>query len=121
MPPLVPRSIGVILTILYRFDDAPHRYEPDFVVRLRGGKMLVIDIKGIAGLVYGDDENRVEAKTAAAKKWLEAVNNAQRYRSRSFFGSACSAPRRRLNNHRLSRSSLILNESRLGLKPPERA
>jgi type III restriction enzyme len=74
-----PNSRKIGMTIPYRFDDAPHRYEPDFVVRLRGGKMLVIEIKGIAGLVHGDDENRVEAKTAAAKKWVEAVNNAQRY------------------------------------------
>jgi peptidase S24-like protein len=74
-----PNSRKIGMTIPYRFNDAPHRYEPDFVVRLRGGKMLVIEIKGIAGLVHGDDENRVEAKTAAAKKWVEAVNNAQRY------------------------------------------
>jgi type III restriction enzyme len=71
------RKIGV--TIPYRYNDAPHRYEPDFVVRLRGGKMLVIEIKGLAGLVHGDDENLVQAKSAAAHKWVEAVNNAKHF------------------------------------------
>ena len=72
-----PNSRKIGMTIPYRFDDAPHRYEPDFVVRLRGGKMLVIEIKGLAGLVHGDDENRVQAKKLAAAKWVEAVNNAK--------------------------------------------
>ena len=74
-----PNSRKIGMTIPYRFDDAPHRYEPDYIVRLRGGKMLVVEIKGLAGLVHGDDENRVEAKKAAAEKWVIALNNAKRY------------------------------------------
>jgi type III restriction enzyme len=70
-----PNSRKIGMTIPYRFDNAPHRYEPDFVVRLRGGTMLIIEIKGLAGLVHGDHENRVEAKRLAAAKWVEAVNN----------------------------------------------
>lgn len=70
-----PNSRKIGMTIPYRFDDAPHRYEPDFVVRLRGGKMLVIEIKGLKGTVHGDHEARVPAKTLAAQKWVEAVNN----------------------------------------------
>jgi len=74
-----PNSRKIGMTIPYRYDDAPHRYEPDFVVRLRGGKMLVVEVKGLAGLVHGDDENLVQAKSAAARKWVEAVNNAKRF------------------------------------------
>lgn len=73
-----PNSRKIGMTIPYRFDDAPHRYEPDFVVRLSGGTTLVLEVKGAAGLVHGDDENRVEAKRAAAEKWVTAVNNAGR-------------------------------------------
>ena len=93
-----PNSRKIGMTIPYRYNDAPHRYEPDFVVRLRGGKMLVIEIKGLAGLVHGDDENLVQAKSAAARKWVEAVNNAQAIRSvgvcllRSHSGAALDDP-----------------------------
>ena len=65
-----PNSRKIGMTIPYRFDDAPHRYEPDFIVPLIGGTTLVLEIKGVAGLVHGDDQNRVEAKKAAAEKWL---------------------------------------------------
>ena len=73
-----PNSRRVGMTVPYRFDDAPHRYEPDFVVRLTGGTTVVLEIKGVAGLIHGDDENRVEAKRAATDKWITAVNNAGR-------------------------------------------
>ena len=53
------------------------RYEPDFVIRLRGGKMLVLEIKGMAGLIH--DPNQIAAKNVAAAKWVEAVNNAKQY------------------------------------------
>lgn len=56
-----------------------HRYEPDFVVRLRGGSWLVLEIKGVGGKIYGDDPDRVEAKNAAARKWVVAINNTGRY------------------------------------------
>ena len=41
-------------------------------------KELVLEIKGDAGLIHGDDENRVQAKKAAAEKWVVAVNNSGR-------------------------------------------
>jgi hypothetical protein len=37
--------------------------------------MLVLEIKGIAGLIH--DPNQIAAKNAAAMKWIEAVNNAK--------------------------------------------
>jgi type III restriction enzyme len=72
-----PNSRKIGMTIPYRYNDAPLRYEPDFVVRLKGGKMLVIEIKGLGGLIH--DENQVMAKNGAAAKWVEAVNNAKRF------------------------------------------
>ena len=72
-----PNSRRIGMTIPYRYNDAGLRYEPDFVVRLRGGKMLVLEIKGIAGIIH--DPNQITAKNAAAAKWVEAVNNAKRY------------------------------------------
>jgi Peptidase S24-like len=72
-----PNSRKIGMTIPYRYNDAPLRYEPDFVVRLRGGKMLVLEIKGIGGLIH--DPNQISAKNAGAKKWVEALNNAKLY------------------------------------------
>lgn len=71
-----PNSRKIGITIPYRYCDAPQRYEPDFVVRLRGGKMLVLEIKGLGGLIH--DPNQVAAKNAGAAKWVEAVNNTRR-------------------------------------------
>jgi type III restriction enzyme len=72
-----PNSRKIGMTIPYRYNDAPLRYEPDFVVRLHGGKMLVLEIKGMAGLIH--DVNQIAAKNAAAAKWVEAVNYAKQY------------------------------------------
>jgi SOS-response transcriptional repressor LexA len=77
-----PNSRKIGMTIPYRYNGAPLRYEPDFVVRLGSGKMLVLEIKGIAGLIH--DPNQIAAKNAAAMKWIEAVNNAKLYRQWAF-------------------------------------
>lgn len=53
--------------ILYRKDGATRKYLPDFIVRLVSGKMLIIEIKG-------QDLGDVETKTAAAWRWVDAVN-----------------------------------------------
>ncbi len=78
----VPNSRKIGMTIPYRYQDAPMRYEPDFVVRLRGGKMLVLEIKGLAGLIH--DPNQVSAKNAGAAKWVEAINNTGRHGTWAF-------------------------------------
>jgi len=72
-----PNSRKIGMTIPYRYNDGQFRYEPDFVVRLQGGKMLVIEIKGLGGLIH--DPNQVAAKNTAAAKWVEAVNNSKRF------------------------------------------
>jgi type III restriction enzyme len=74
------RNIG--LMIPYEYGEAAHHYEPDFVVRVRGGTQVLLEIKGKKGELH--DEERVLAKNAAAKKWVAAVNNAGRYGTWAF-------------------------------------
>jgi type III restriction enzyme len=69
------RNVG--LTIAYEYENNHHQYFPDFVVRMRGGKLVLLEIKGRGGELW--DEDRVLAKNAAAKKWVAAVNNAKRW------------------------------------------
>jgi len=70
-------SRGFGLTIIYQDGEGARDYEPDFIVRVRGGKHLVIEIKGLKGELH--DENLVLIKNQAARKWIAAVNNARRY------------------------------------------
>ena len=72
-----PNDRNVGFAIPYSYLDAPFRYEPDFIVRLRGGQHVVLEIKGGAGEVH--DPDRVEAKNVAAHKWVRAVNEAGRF------------------------------------------
>ncbi len=67
-----PNDRNVGLRIPYDFGDSRHVYEPDFVIRLRGGTHLILETKGRGG---NWDPNRVTAKNTAARKWVEAVNN----------------------------------------------
>jgi len=69
------RKLG--FQIHYDYQDAICHYEPDFVVKLANGTMLILEIKGKAGELHEPD--RVNAKSQAAKKWVKAVNNATRY------------------------------------------
>lgn len=63
--------------ILYEVGEEQHSYTPDYIIRLKGGKMLILEVKGGGGEHW--DPNRVNAKNAAAKKWCTAVSNAKRY------------------------------------------
>lgn len=69
------RRIG--LQIPYDYMEARRLYEPDFVVRLRGGRQVLLEIKGRGGEIHGED--LVHAKNQAAKKWVSAVNNARKF------------------------------------------
>jgi len=62
------RNDRPFLLIPYEYEGAPHYYEPDYLVRLRNGKMLVLEVKG-----EEDDQDR--AKHQAAQRWVTAVNN----------------------------------------------
>ena len=54
--------------IPYEYFGISHGYEPDFLVRMKDGRTLILEIKG-----YETDEEK--AKHAAAKRWRSAVNN----------------------------------------------
>lgn len=61
------------LRIPYEFLGASHYYEPDFLVRLVGGKMFLLETKG-------RETEQDKAKRSAAAKWLRAVNYLGRVR-----------------------------------------
>ena len=56
------------LTIQYEYFGVQHNYEPDFLVRLKNGVTLLLEIKGQEG-------NQDRAKHDAAQRWVSAVNN----------------------------------------------
>lgn len=70
-------SRGFGLGIVYLDGDTERTYEPDFILRLKGGVQLLLEIKGGGGEVH--DPNLVLLKNQAAQKWVDAVNNAKRY------------------------------------------
>ena len=53
--------------IYYMWNGSRRRFLPDFLVRLKNGKTLVLEIKGV-----DDDQNR--AKRAALATWVQGVN-----------------------------------------------
>jgi type III restriction enzyme len=59
------------LAIVYRKDGRPRRYLPDFVIELRNGGRLIVEIKGQVGDAV--------IKKAAAERWCRAVNNSGQY------------------------------------------
>jgi len=69
------RQIGLIVP--YELEGVRHNYEPDFLIKLANGKTMMLEIKGEAGKMH--DRDMVEAKNAAAKKWVAAVNNLGRW------------------------------------------
>src|SRR6185312_10739263 len=56
------------LMIPYEYLGVAHNYEPDFLIRLASGEMLLLEIKG-------QEDNKDKAKHDAAKRWISAVNN----------------------------------------------
>ncbi len=62
--------------IFYEWRGEPHRYRPDYIVRLAAGDRepvnLIIEVKGLE-----DEQDR--AKANAAKRWYKAVNNDGRF------------------------------------------
>ena len=68
-----PNDRQVGLVVPYDYNGEQKSYEPDFIIRLRGGKTIMLEIKGVGGKIH--DENKVYAKNAAAKKWCAAVSN----------------------------------------------
>jgi type III restriction enzyme len=56
------------LLIPYEYQRIEHCYEPDFIVKLKNGITMLLEIKG-----YEDDQDK--AKHNTAKRWISAVNN----------------------------------------------
>jgi type III restriction enzyme len=57
----------LFLEIPYRYLGKPLRYRPDFLVKLTNGRVLLIEGKGRA-------DEKDDAKSTAAKRWVAAVN-----------------------------------------------
>jgi type III restriction enzyme len=56
------------LTIPYEYMWIDHAYEPDFLVKLRSGVTVVLELKGF-------EDEQARTKHNAANRWVEAVNN----------------------------------------------
>lgn len=56
------------LEIPYQYFGNTYRYRPDFVVKLKNGKTLLVEGKGVA-------TEQDDAKATAARRWVQAVNN----------------------------------------------
>ena len=62
------RNYRLEFTIPYELYGEPRAYEPDFIVRLRNGVSVVLEIKGAP-------DPDADAKHQAARRWIHAVNN----------------------------------------------
>ena len=62
------RNYRLEFTIPYELYGEPRAYEPDFIVRLRDGLSVVLEIKGAP-------DPDADAKHQAAGRWIHAVNN----------------------------------------------
>jgi type III restriction enzyme len=60
------------LLIPYEFQGVDHTYEPDFLVRLKTGLTVLLEIKGF-------EDAKTLAKHTAAQRWVSAVNNAREH------------------------------------------
>lgn len=60
------------LLIPYEFQSVDHVYEPDFLVRLTNDLTVLLEVKGI-------EDAQTKAKHDAARRWVEAVNNAREH------------------------------------------
>ncbi len=68
LAPFYVRNERPFVLIPYDYEGVPQHYEPDYLVRLRNGSTLVLEVKGMQ-----DDET--QAKHQAARRWISAVNN----------------------------------------------
>lgn len=62
------RNEQLSFTVPYEFYGVSYAYEPDYLVRLRNDKTLVLEIKGM-------ETEQDRAKHEAARRWVSAVNN----------------------------------------------
>ena len=60
------------LLIPYEYLNVEHTYEPDFIVRLNTGLQVLLEVKGF-------EDAKTTAKHTAARRWVDAVNNAKEH------------------------------------------
>ena len=60
--------------IFWSNSGAPRKFRPDFLVRLRDGRMLILEIKGM-GLALPELQEETAAKKRAAEHWVKGVNS----------------------------------------------
>lgn len=53
--------------IFYHYKGAIHKFFPDFLIRMKSGKVLVLEVKG-------QDDDRNKAKRTYLAEWVKAVN-----------------------------------------------
>ncbi|MEA1946842.1 MAG: DEAD/DEAH box helicase family protein [Thermodesulfobacteriota bacterium] len=62
------RNDHLDFTIDYEFNGSQHSYMPDFLVRLKNGTNLILEVKGF-------EDEQARAKHEAAKRWCDAVSD----------------------------------------------
>lgn len=62
------RNDRPFLLIPYEYEGAQHHYEPDYLVKLRSGSTVLLEMKGA-------EFDMDHAKYQAARRWVSAVNN----------------------------------------------
>ncbi|MCK9195498.1 MAG: hypothetical protein M0P16_00775 [Syntrophales bacterium] len=62
------RNDRPFLLIPYEYEGAQHHFEPDYLVRLKNGRTLILEMKG-----EEDDQDR--QKYQVARRWVAAVNH----------------------------------------------
>lgn len=62
------RNERPFILIPYEYEGAQHHYEPDYLIKMKNGCSILLEMKGA--------ELDIEhAKYQAARRWLSAVNN----------------------------------------------
>lgn len=79
------RNDHLEFNIPYEFYGNPQVYEPDFIVRLRNGVNVVLEIKG-------ESRTDTDAKHQAAQRWVRAVNRWEKLGEWEFL--VCREPQR---------------------------
>ena len=70
----VKNDLNLRFEILWSDGGTPGKYIPDFLVKLRDGRMMILEITG-KQFMFPEMAGEVEAKKRAAERWVEAVNN----------------------------------------------
>ena len=79
------RNDRPFLLVPYEYEGAQHYYEPDYLVRLRNGLTLILEVKG-------EEDDRDRQKHQAAQRWITAVNHWRRLGRWDFL--VCRDPQR---------------------------